>query len=55
MRDLIDRLVQQGVPEDKALTAVTTVVSWVQEYYPVAGALAKSWIKANAEGESTTQ
>lgn len=51
MKDLIDRLVEQGVPEDKAFTAVTTVVSWVQEHYPVAGALANSWIKANAEGD----
>ena len=49
MNDLIEQLVKQGLPEDKAKTALTTVVSWVQENYPVAGALANGWIKSNDE------
>jgi hypothetical protein len=52
MKDLIDQLVKQGLPEHKAKTAVTMVISWVQEHYPVAGALANSWIRSNSDQNS---
>ncbi|MDB5251064.1 MAG: hypothetical protein JWP27_233 [Flaviaesturariibacter sp.] len=45
MNDLISRLVQEGISEDKAQVALATIIDWVQEHYPVAGKLADTWVR----------
>jgi hypothetical protein len=48
MNDLISRLVEEGISPDKAEVALSTVIDWVQEHYPVAGALADTWVRNNS-------
>jgi hypothetical protein len=52
MQELIDRLTAQGLTEDQALKAITTVKDYAKEKFPVfAGAIEKLFTKYGPKEE----
>ena len=45
MQELIDRMIENGLSREEAITSLHTVVEWVDVTYPIAGTLVKAWIK----------
>jgi hypothetical protein len=45
MQELIDRFIDEGLTPQQAEATMHTVAQWLEEEYPVAAVLLKSWIK----------
>jgi hypothetical protein len=47
MQELIKKIEQEGLTEDQAVASLYTIINWVEEKYPIAGSVAKAWVKNN--------
>jgi hypothetical protein len=46
MQQLIDALLDKGFTPEQAQAAVSTIVDWVKENYPIAGGAVAAWFKS---------
>jgi hypothetical protein len=45
MQELIEKFIQTGMTTEQAQASIQTISQWLEQYYPVAGAVVGSWIK----------
>ena len=45
MQELINRFIKNGLTEEQAQTSLSAISQWLDENYPVAGAVIASWIR----------
>lgn len=53
MQELIDRFMETGLTTEQAQSTLQTVSQWLQENYPVAGALVTTWIRNQSSDRSS--
>ncbi len=47
MQELMDRFIMDGLTPQQARESLEAIAQWLEEKYPVAGVLLKSWIGEN--------
>ena len=52
MEELVEQMKLNGLSEEQAENSILTISDWLNEYYPVAGVLVSSWIKADSSPAS---
>jgi len=52
MKELLNRLIQQGLTPQQAENTMQTINEWLKEEYPVAGTLMDSWMKTEQSHQS---